>query len=67
MSLSGTAISYDSTKIQIEESDEGISISYFGDNLSGTVSLVDVKMVESITQSLILKNIWILIYTRIFL
>lgn len=40
MSLSGTAISYDSTKIQIEESDEGISISYFGDNLSGTVSLV---------------------------
>ena len=67
MSLTGTAISYDSTKIQIEESDEGISISYFGDNLSGTVSLVDVKMVESITQSLILKNIWILIYTRIFL
>ena len=67
MSLSGTAISYDSTKIQIEESDEGISISYFGDNLSGTVSLVDVKMVESITQSLILKYIWILIYTRIFL
>ena len=67
MSLSGTAISYDSTKIQIEESDEGISISYFGDNLSGTVSLVDVKMVASITQSLILKNIWILIYTRIFL
>ena len=67
MSLSGTAISYDSTKIQIEESDEGISISYFGDNLSGTVSLVDVKMVESITQSLILKNILILIYTRIFL
>lgn len=67
MSLSGTAISYDSTKIQIEESDEGISISYLGDNLSGTVSLVDVKMVESITQSLILKNIWILIYTRIFL
>ena len=63
MSLTGTAISYDSTKIQIEESDEGISISYFGDNLSGTVSLVDVKMVESITQSLILN----LIYTRIFL